>query len=88
MQQLNNETFVLYLRNKLDQAPRLESFEGVVRLDHHSIEVDVPEGLSINELILELEAQDIVVERMRNKANRLEEVFVELTTKTNRASSD
>lgn len=88
LQQLNNETFVLYLRNKLEQAPRLESFESVVRLDHNSIEVDVPDSLSINELILELEAQDIVVERMRNKANRLEEVFVKLTAKTDPASSD
>ena len=87
LKQINNETFVLYLRNDIDQAPRLESFEGVVRLDHQSIEVDVPESLSINELILELEAQDIVVERMRNKANRLEEVFVKMTTKAE-ASAD
>jgi ABC-2 type transport system ATP-binding protein len=88
LQQLNNETFVLYLRNELEQAPLLENFESVVRLDHHSIEVNVPDSLSINELILELEAQDIVVERMRNKANRLEEVFVKLTTKPNNASAD
>jgi ABC-2 type transport system ATP-binding protein len=88
LQQLNNETFVLYLRNELEQAPLLENFESVVRLDHHSIEVNVPDSLSINELILELEAQDIVVERMRNKANRLEEVFVKLTTKPDNESAD
>lgn len=87
LKQLNNETFVLYLRDTLEQAPQLESFNKIIRLDHHSIEVEVPERLSINDLIHELETQNIVVERMRNKANRLEEVFVKMTTKTDDASA-
>jgi len=87
LKQLNNETFVLYLRDDLEQAPQLESFNKIIRLDHHSIEVEVPERLSINDLIHELETQNIVVERMRNKANRLEEVFVKMTTKTDDASA-
>ena len=87
LKQLNNETFVLYLRDDLEQAPQLESFNKITRLDHHSIEVEVPERLSINDLIHELETQNIVVERMRNKANRLEEVFVKMTTKTDDASA-
>ena len=87
LKQLNNETFVLYLRDNLEQAPQLESFNKVIRIDHHSIEVEVPERLSINDLIHELETQNIVVERMRNKANRLEEVFVKMTTKADDASA-
>jgi len=87
LKQLNNETFVLYLRDTLEQAPQLESFNKIIRLDHHSIEVEVPDRLSINDLIHELETQNIVVERMRNKANRLEEVFVKMTTKTDDASA-
>ena len=87
LKQLNNETFVLYLRDTLEQAPQLESFNKIIRLDHHSIEVEVPERLSINDLIHELETQNIVVERMRNKANRLEEVFVKMTTKSDDASA-
>ena len=88
LKQLNNETFVLYLRDNLERAPQLESFDKILRLDHHSIEVEVPERLSINDLIRELETQNIVVERMRNKANRLEEVFVKMTTKSDDASAD
>ena len=87
LKQLNNETFVLYLRDNLEQAPQLESFNKIIRIDHHSIEVEVPERLSINDLIHELETQNIVVERMRNKANRLEEVFVKMTTKADDASA-
>lgn len=82
LKQLNSETFVLYLRQELAQAPRLESFDNVVRLDQQSIEVEVPETLSINDLIGELETRGIVVERMRNKVNRLEELFVKMTAKS------
>ena len=79
--QLNSETFVLYLRDELAQAPQLERFDNVVQLDQHSIEVEVPEALSINDLVGELETRGIVVERMRNKVNRLEELFVKMTTR-------
>jgi len=82
LQQLNSETFVLYLRDELQQLPQLTSFENVVRLDQNSIEVEVPETHSINDLIGELEARNIVVERMRNKVNRLEELFIKMTSKT------
>lgn len=86
LKQLTSETFVLYLRDDLEQAPKLASFTNIVRLDHRSIEVEVPQRLSINDLIGELEAQNIAVERMRNKVNRLEELFVKLTTKPDQAS--
>ena len=82
LKQLNSETFVLYLRNELDQVPSLPSFDNVVKLDQQSIEVEVPDRLSINDLIRELESLGIIVERMRNKVNRLEEMFVKMTSKT------
>ena len=81
LKQLNSETFVLYLRNELEQVPRLPSFDNVVKLDQQSIEVEVPDRLSINDLIRELESLGIIVERMRNKVNRLEEMFVKMTSK-------
>ena len=82
LKQLNSETFVLYLRNELEQTPKLDSFNNVVKLDQQCIEVEVPDKFSINDLIRELEAQGIVVERMRNKVNRLEELFVKMTSKS------
>jgi ABC-2 type transport system ATP-binding protein len=86
LKQLNSETFVLYLRDETEQAPQLKSFDYVNRLDHHSIEVEVPETHSINDLIRELEAQNIIVESMRNKVNRLEELFVKMTAKPDKVS--
>ena len=82
LKQLNSETFVLYLRNELEQLPRLQHFDRIVQRDPQCIEVEVPDKLSINDLILDLESADIVVERMRNKVNRLEELFVKMTSKT------
>jgi len=82
LKQLNSEIFVLYLRDELEQAPRLASFGNLVKLDQQSIEVEVPDRLTINDLIHELESQGIVVERMRNKVNRLEELFVKMTSKS------
>ena len=81
LSQLNSETFVLYLRDRLNALPRLDGFDHVAQLDENSIEVEVPENCSINDLIRALEQQDIVVARMRNKVNRLEELFVKMTTK-------
>ena len=86
LKQLNSETFVLYLRDSLEQAPQLAGFDNIVRRDGHSIEVEVPDSMSINDMIRELEAKGIVVQRLRNKVNRLEELFVKMTTKTEQAS--
>ncbi len=87
LMQLNSETFVLYLRDTIERPPRLARFDRVDVLDSNSIEVEVPETLSINDLIAELEAQHIVVERMRNKVNRLEELFVKMTAKPDPSSA-
>ena len=87
LKQLNSETFVLYLRDEIEQAPQLQSFDKVQRRDAQSIEVEVPESLSINDLIHELEERHIVVERLRNKVNRLEELFVKMTAKPNNESA-
>lgn len=73
---LTKETFVLDLA-----VPRAElNLDGLVtrRLDDHSFEVDVEKNQGINHVFVELEKQGIQVLSMRNKANRLEELFVSL----------
>ena len=82
---LNSETFVLYLQNDFETLPELEGFLPPVAIDPHTIEVEVPESRSLNDLIQQLDAQNIVVGRMRNKVNRLEELFVRITAKQEKA---
>lgn len=73
---LTKETFVLDLAQ-----PRTElTLNGLAtrRLDDQSFEVDVEKNQGINHVFVELEKQGIQVLSMRNKANRLEELFVSL----------
>jgi ABC-2 type transport system ATP-binding protein len=81
LKSLNSETFVLYLANETLQPPTLQGFGRVALIDSHIIEVEVPEQQSLNELIHQLDTLNITVNRMRNKVNRLEELFVNITSK-------
>ncbi len=76
---LNRETFVLDLSRGEEQRiePRLEGFT-MRQTDDHTIEVDVEKSQGLNKVFEQLSAQEIKVLSMRNKANRLEELFVDL----------
>ncbi|MGH8493621.1 MAG: ABC transporter ATP-binding protein [Moraxellaceae bacterium] len=77
---LHVETFILDLREPLNAVPALGNYP--VRLANPStLEVDVEKTQSLNAVFTALEAQGISVLSMRNKANRLEELFVSLVEK-------
>lgn len=78
LQKLDVETFVLDLRQAITEPPRLNGFKARV-VDEHTIEVDVARADAVNSIFGELSRQGIDVLSMRNKANRLEELFVRLT---------
>ncbi|GGJ87580.1 ABC transporter ATP-binding protein [Alloalcanivorax dieselolei] len=77
LEKLQMETFVLDLQRPLQSAPELCGFHVRLR-DAATLEVDVPKTESLNRLFGALAEQDIQVLSMRNKANRLEELFVRL----------
>ncbi|TQV66296.1 ABC transporter ATP-binding protein [Exilibacterium tricleocarpae] len=74
---LNRETFILDTREPIASCPKVAGYETVV-VDDHCLEVEVDKGQSLNELFAGLSSIDIHVISMRNKANRLEELFVNL----------
>lgn len=76
LNKLNVETFVLDLE-PTETPPVIESATMRV-LDDHTIEVDVAKSAGLNSVFTELSTQNIKVLSMRNKANRLEELFVNL----------
>jgi len=76
LSKLNVETFVLDLA-PFEKAPELTTVECRIR-DNNSIEVDVPKTEGLNKVFTELSEQGHKVLSMRNKANRLEELFVDL----------
>ncbi len=80
LRKLHRETFVLSLDQALGMAPELEGY--VTRLvDAHTLEVDVENERDINGVFRGLDAMGIRVQTLRNKANRLEELFLGLVGK-------
>ena len=77
LRQLHFETFVLNLRDSLAQPPALAGY--ALRLvDHHTLEVEISKDENLNEIFARLSALGIEVLSMRNKVNRLEEIFMRL----------
>lgn len=53
----------------------------IKQIDEVTLEIEVDKSQSLNKVFAELSAQSIRVNSMRNKANRLEELFLELVDK-------
>ncbi len=77
LRKLQREVFVLRLARLLDAAPGLDGFETTLR-DECELEVAIGPSRSLNDLFAQLDKQDITVVSLRNKANRLEELFMRL----------
>lgn len=74
---LDIETFVLDLREPLRECPEVEGMQIAV-VDENTLEASLPKQKSLNNLFAELDRRGIHVLSMRNKANRLEELFLRL----------
>ena len=74
---LDVETFVLDLREAISTCPRVAGMDIQV-MDERTLAASLPKQKSLNNLFAELESQGIHVLSMRNKANRLEELFMRL----------
>jgi ABC-2 type transport system ATP-binding protein len=80
LRRLHTETFLLNTRAPLDAAPRLDGYP--VRLaDEQTLEIEVSTGQNLNDVFARLSQTGIEVVSMRNKVNRLEEIFMRLVEK-------
>ena len=77
LRKLQGEVFVLNVAEPIDSAPAIPDFPTALR-NTLEFEVEVARGQSLNDVFRELEAQGVSVVSMRNKANRLEELFMRL----------
>ncbi|UTA46557.1 ABC transporter ATP-binding protein [Simiduia sp. 21SJ11W-1] len=77
LKQLNKEVFIIDTQAAISEPPAIDGYL-VRKLDEHSLEVEVERGQSLNDVFKALELENIEVVSMRNKANRLEEMFVSL----------
>ncbi|HET8904051.1 MAG TPA: ABC transporter ATP-binding protein [Saccharospirillum sp.] len=72
-------TYVVDVRGTLTIAPELDGFSSRL-LDEHSIEFDLAREQTLNDVFTQLQAKGLEVVSIRPKTNRLEELFVDLTT--------
>jgi ABC-2 type transport system ATP-binding protein len=69
--------FVFNLRDARGAAPALNGFTAMLS-DEHTLEIEMSKTQSLNDIFAQLSAQGIAVTSMRNKVNRLEELFIRL----------
>ncbi len=74
---LGSETFVLDLEERVTAPPRLDC-HAVRVIDGSTLEVDIDKGVGISNLFATLTHMGIKVLSMRNKTNRLEQLFMQL----------
>ena len=77
LRKLQREVFVLSLAEALAEAPVIDGFKTRLREDCE-LEVEKGPDHDLNDLFVALSARDIHVVSLRNKANRLEELFMNL----------
>ena len=80
---LGRETFMLDLAPG-SAVPNVPEFNGRMQ-DERTLEVDLDKSQSLNSLFEQLSHQQVQVLSMRNKANRLEELFVTLVEEGRKA---
>lgn len=82
LSQMNIETFIFDLEAPLrPETEKLLTNFGIQKLDSQTVEMSLGKDETLNEAIIALNRLDIRVRSMRNKANRLEELFLHLTKK-------
>ena len=77
LRQLNSESFIFDAYENLSELPSVKGYKGRI-INNNSSEVEVEKNKSLNTLFANLTAQGIEISSMRNKTNRLEELFVSL----------
>ena len=77
LRQLDREVFIL---DCLEELPEVITIDGFLirRVDDHTLEVEVQKGQHLNQIFNALDVAGIHISSMRNRANRLEEMFVNL----------
>lgn len=80
LKKLHVETFLLDLKEPIRALPQLTGYPAQL-VDDHTLEVQVEKSQGVNELFRQLATQQVEVLSLRNKSNRLEELFVSLVEK-------
>ncbi|MCG8378404.1 MAG: ABC transporter ATP-binding protein [Proteobacteria bacterium] len=82
LSKLNKETFILDLVNAIHDLPQFNGFNSRL-IDPNTVEVEILRENNLNEVFNEFSKHNISICSMRNKSNRLEELFLDLLNNNN-----
>ena len=88
---LQQETYVLDLQSPIERLPKAlndNADQAWSMRNEQTLEVTVPKAWGINILFDSLSEHGIVVQSMRNKSNRLEQLFLEMTGRHSESLKD
>ncbi len=85
LSKLDIETFIFDLKQPQSSPPKINDYDCHM-LDSSTLQIDISKQQGINNLFTQLSEQGIEVLSMRNKSNRLEELFLRLL-KENKSDS-
>jgi ABC-2 type transport system ATP-binding protein len=77
LRKLQTEVFVFNLLKSRTAAPPMVGFNPTLTNDH-TLEIEVSKSQTLNDIFAQFSTQGIEVTSMRNKVNRLEELFIRL----------
>lgn len=78
--EIQTEKFILDLQHPIETLPQISNYP-MILADSKTIEVSVNKSIGLNSLFIELEKSNITVTSMRNKTNRLEQLFIQIVKK-------
>jgi ABC-2 type transport system ATP-binding protein len=87
LKKLDTETFILDCRDDLESVPELNGFQ-LEKIDTHCLEVTLDKNQNINDVFALLDQQGVKIKSMRNKTNRLEQLFVSLLQNSSTRSAE
>lgn len=77
LKKLDKETFIFETKEPVNDLPPIGDKTFYVQ-DETTIEITIDKQLTLNAVFAHLNQHNIIVESMRNKSNRLEELFMEM----------
>lgn len=80
LRKLESQVLVFDLSQAIQECPDLGEAMPCVLKDGTRLEVRVNKGVTINQVFEKLTHQGLMVESMRNKSNRIEELFIDLVS--------
>ena len=81
LSQLSNQAFIFDLKDELPNLPNFKYALNAYQIDNKTLEITLGKHQELNQLFVEFNQHNIQIKSMRNKSNRLEEIFMNIVDK-------